>query len=294
MVYSSFTYPIFLNDEEVETIEITDDLRVDELCPSHAEQIHADIYPYMICFKILATAGLTDRLACLDTDEPFRIQLKNMFPEIKLSTLNYLRRYIAARTVTTMFFQNIWFDRKIEDVLGLPSTLVLGSDDFQIWCNFCHTPLKFRQPLIDTLRMVDNDHLSYFKETLLRASSEKRLMEIHDEVTVEYNIIQELLQAEKLAKPFPQPILKAPPPNGITFIENGKLLLEEGRRMHHCVASYVDACLEGKSAIFHVKAEYSEATLELGKHGEIKQFKSFHNGEPGKDAYELVNTWLVR
>lgn len=294
ITFTNFRYPIILCDEEVESIELDEDLRIDELCPNKAEQIKEDIYPYLICFRILSVAQLTDRLPCLDTDEPFKVQLRNMFPEVKRTTLNYLRSYIAKRTITTMFFQNIWFDREIEEILGLPSSFdfALDSDIFRIWKNFCHTPLSCRQPLIDTLRMCDNDHLSHYRDDLVRSSSATRLKEIHDEVTKEYNLIQELINAEKLAKPFPAPELKSEPPEGITFIENGKRLLEEGRKMHHCVASYVDICLAGNSFVFHVSAEGSEATLELGKKGEVKQFKSFHNSEPAPALHSLVSSWV--
>lgn len=294
--YTSFSFPVYINDECVESIEIDDDPnfdpRIDQYCPNNAAHIRADIYPYLVCYKILEAVDLFDRLACLDTDEPFKMQLRNMFPEIKRSTLNYLRRYIAARTVTTMFFQNIWFDLPIEDIRGLPPHFVLGSVEFRIWNNFKHTDLEHRSSLVDTLRMTDNEYLSMFRDDLLRSSSEKAIKRIHDEVTKEYNIYQELINAEKLSRSFPEYEWPVAPPPEITQIKSGQALMEEGRYMNHCVGSYVDLCLDKRSYIFHVKVGKDEATLELGEGGTVKQFKSFCNKEPTPACYKIVNQWL--
>lgn len=292
--FTSFTHPLMLEGEPVDFFDPMEDLFIEKYCPDKAEVIKADIWPYLVCFQILKTAGQMERISEMNSDEPFKVQVRKMFPEVKAETRNYIRRFIAERVVMEMFFQNIWFDRILNESLGLPTEIVLGSEVFNIWYNFVDCSLKSRQSLTDVLNMTNNEHLAQYRQILLRASSEIRLMEIHDEVTKEYNIIQELIEAEKLQKPFPEPLVKiAPIPGKITRLSNGHELLQEGRKMHHCVASYVDTCLRGESDIYHVVDDFGkEATLELGRQGSIKQFKSFHNETPSPGCQALVSQWL--
>lgn len=57
---------------------------------------------------------------------------------------------------------------------------------------------------------------------------------------------------------------------GVEFKELVSLhaLLQESRKMHHCVPSYIDRCVDGEIALFHLYVplpKYERATLELGK-----------------------------
>jgi hypothetical protein len=59
-------------------------------------------------------------------------------------------------------------------------------------------------------------------------------------------------------------------------------LMEEGRRMRHCVASYVPDVMNGSSSVFSVRHEMRRvATLQVAK-GKVVQLKGFANKLPSK------------
>lgn len=59
-------------------------------------------------------------------------------------------------------------------------------------------------------------------------------------------------------------------------------LMEEGRRMRHCVASYVPDVMNGASSIFSIRHEMRRiATLQISK-GRVVQLKGFANKLPSK------------
>lgn len=74
-------------------------------------------------------------------------------------------------------------------------------------------------------------------------------------------------------------------------------LLEEGRAMHHCVASYAGLCAQGHSSIWAVESETiaarrKELTLEVRpKSREIVQVRGKCNSAPTGRQQEIVKRW---
>ncbi|WP_103068959.1 PcfJ domain-containing protein [Aquimarina sediminis] len=94
---------------------------------------------------------------------------------------------------------------------------------------------------------------------------------LEDEVTITYKIV-ELLNAQEL--------------------------YEEGYDMCHCVASYVDECFSGTSAIFSLRKYTKDSfeklvTIEVDPVSrEIIQAKSKHNEALSKEAEKIVEIWM--
>ncbi len=75
----------------------------------------------------------------------------------------------------------------------------------------------------------------------------------------------------------------------IEEISTGLGLLEEGERMSHCVASYIDRCAEGRSRIFSVRMFGQRvATLELAPEGAGEGF----DAESGKGR-SRIKGWAI-
>jgi len=94
-------------------------------------------------------------------------------------------------------------------------------------------------------------------------------------------------------RPFPPPPL---PGNGVIQpLRSEEELVEEGRLMGHCVASYAGEVRSGRSYIYRVLSP-ERATLEIRWHGSvpvIAQFKLALNGEPGHASWGAVRAWLA-
>lgn len=74
---------------------------------------------------------------------------------------------------------------------------------------------------------------------------------------------------------------------GITRIDDSKSLVLEGKRMSHCCASYVNACLSGRTEIFSLDG----STFEISSNRLI-QHRGVSNSEPSEQEKELVNQFL--
>jgi hypothetical protein len=296
-MYLNPYYPLYADDNLVTSIEPDNEFlnAVKEHCPNRANEYFEDVYPIWVCYKILSVIGEVKRLSYFDTGERFGEQVRGAFEMLEPKTVNYIRKFIGERKFGNLYFENIVFNEPLEEYMGMPNEIEFGSEPYAIWKNFMHCAADNRVTISDCINMTANEHLTRYREILLRSSGEVRLKEIHDEVTEEYNKIVALIEAERLEKPFPMwddlPKVVSPP-EGIVQLTNGKELLAEGQKMHHCVASYVSTCLSGSSYIFHVQRGKDEATLELTKDGRINQFKSFHNNSPSSRLRDLVDTWL--
>lgn len=77
----------------------------------------------------------------------------------------------------------------------------------------------------------------------------------------------------------------------ITTLED---LQEEGRLMHHCVASYVEAILSGQCYIYRI-LQPQRATIEVrfrGDQASIRQVALAYNGKPDEDTLRVVQQWF--
>jgi hypothetical protein len=74
----------------------------------------------------------------------------------------------------------------------------------------------------------------------------------------------------------------------------------EGRRMRHCVGSYVGDCRQGSSSIWSLRSIWKEttrweATIEVDRRTRtIVQVRGDSNRKPSRDAFEHVERWAER
>jgi hypothetical protein len=80
-------------------------------------------------------------------------------------------------------------------------------------------------------------------------------------------------------------------------IKTGEELFREGERMHHCVASYKFACVNGDVSIWSLTSEFPighrnrGVTIELMKSGRIVQCRGFGNRLPYANEVTMVKRW---
>ncbi len=85
----------------------------------------------------------------------------------------------------------------------------------------------------------------------------------------------------------------------ILQLTSAKELYEEGRKMKHCVGSYISKCLNGKASIWSLRqitaTEHKRlVTIEVSKHHHIVQARKKRNASPDKFHWELIRRWAAR
>jgi hypothetical protein len=83
----------------------------------------------------------------------------------------------------------------------------------------------------------------------------------------------------------------------IRQIKTGNDLFREGQRMHHCVASYKVACMNGSVSIWSITCEFPigrlnrGVTLEVTRDGRIVQCRGFANRVPHRNEAATAKRW---
>jgi len=80
-------------------------------------------------------------------------------------------------------------------------------------------------------------------------------------------------------------------------ITNASELFREGERMHHCVFSYLERCMEKLSSIWSLTCEHPSGkfrrgiTIEVDEHGAVVQCRGFANRSPCEGELAIVSRW---
>ena len=138
--------------------------------------------------------------------------------------------------------------------------------------------------------MGENLGVSNFQTVVDRQPTKEKLQELHDRWVGE-------LHKEKKGEinnvPFPLPPI--PGSEEIIPITTYRELFVEGKKMHHCVACYLQKIRSGNSYIYKVFAP-QRATLEIvlnqGSSPGVGQLKLAHNQEPSKETLAAVHEWM--
>ncbi len=125
-----------------------------------------------------------------------------------------------------------------------------------------------------------------------------QLHRIHDQLAAELGEREHdseyfLDLVRRFGSAFPLPPVKAS--RNIQPISTLKELVEEGRMMHHCVASYASAVFNRRCYIYRILApERGTVEIELHAGGPmINQIRLQHNKMPGQETILSVQEWLA-
>jgi hypothetical protein len=73
-------------------------------------------------------------------------------------------------------------------------------------------------------------------------------------------------------------------------------LIEEGRRMRHCVATYAEVCAAGECSIWAMELHRpggleKRQTVEIDRHGVIVQSRGRQNRLPNQGEFDVLRQW---
>jgi hypothetical protein len=148
---------------------------------------------------------------------------------------------------------------------------------------------RVQRLIVDITRLGEMLQVDMVK-SLKKCDSTQSLETLHDQWTQILNRKENSVYDEKIH--FPEAPLKDN--DEIIQIRTLADLKEEGRFMHHCVASYARTISKGESYIFKVLGP-ERATLEIkidGKNIQIGGFKCEYNRTPSDETYQFVTKWI--
>ncbi|MCM2374439.1 PcfJ domain-containing protein [Aporhodopirellula aestuarii] len=93
-----------------------------------------------------------------------------------------------------------------------------------------------------------------------------------------------------------KPPIDLPDSKGIRLLESAGEIYDEGARMHHCVARFVDHAITGRHYIFHVDYACSRATVMVDPSGRIVEAQGPCNQENVASRYgrSVLQAWGKR
>ena len=122
---------------------------------------------------------------------------------------------------------------------------------------------------------------------------------VHDQMVAEMNRNREHTLFSQALKddngnilPFPE--IPFPGTDIIKAVETPEQLVEEGKRMHHCVAAYTSKVQRGEYYVYHCDTEEPLTIgvyLSDGKVTGINQVSGVCNRQPTADELELIDKW---
>lgn len=166
----------------------------------------------------------------------------------------------------------------------------LGAEEFEQLTDFRSSLRGHDRYWTDALNVARLLQIQDANLALRRCPDFDAVRRLHDRWTDRLNQRQRV--ATNGSTSFP-----APPFNGnqeIHPIKTLEDLREEGRLMHHCVASYVGAIQAGRCYIYRILSP-ERATVELGFRGDspvIRQVKLAYNRAPSQETLDAIYQWI--
>lgn len=103
-------------------------------------------------------------------------------------------------------------------------------------------------------------------------------------------------QAPSIATPTARPPLPPPSVAGLRFLATVGEVMDEGRRMGHCIGLYVDRAVSGDCFLFHAERGGESASIEVGAEGRVRQAAGRHNRRNAtcEWATRQLECWIAR
>ncbi|MDA8655975.1 PcfJ domain-containing protein [Luminiphilus sp.] len=144
----------------------------------------------------------------------------------------------------------------------------------------------------DILRMTDDI------TELQQCATIKALNRLHDRLVVELN---QWRRRELIRNEYGQPVSLPQPPLPATVniipITSQAELIEEGREMHHCIASHLKSVVEGKFAVYRMIAP-ERLTIEVLVIGEgqlgLREVRGKCNRLPSAASSAIIEAWFSK
>jgi len=124
----------------------------------------------------------------------------------------------------------------------------------------------------------------------------KRCIQYHDDLA-NHRRDEEAERLKRLGIKLEQPTKLPPAPlpeiEEIKFLGTYGDVVEEGRKMGHCIASYADQAIRGQSFLFHVDYEGEMASVEVTPYGQVRQSHGPYNqsNKASKYGQKVLAQW---
>jgi hypothetical protein len=141
-----------------------------------------------------------------------------------------------------------------------------------------HTNRTLHPRRLDDLRFVVRylcDYPETFHGTL--AGFVERVIRWHRHAHERERVERQIMQLGGYDQSVAPPPIPVPMVSGVTFLNSVGQIVEEGERMHHCIATRVQDALHGRCYLFHIDHQGRRASVEVSAQGQIAQAQGPHN-----------------
>lgn len=191
----------------------------------------------------------------------------------------------------TVTLQELYLSNRFPVLSGSTLLKSVSKDKKEFLRDYKSGMVTLYKIVTESIRIGENIGIKNAKNFVLGCTDKESVIIIHHKWT------QKLKETTRFLK---EDILLEPPQitdcDEIMFISTINMLIQEGRDMDHCIASYKSKVMSGDSYIYSVRSPKGERlTLELayskGVYSAL-EMRGEHNSTPSDFAWNFVHTWL--
>ena len=205
---------------------------------------------------------------------------------------------------------------KDENDFHLVSVFVLGGYTKNIFCSFSNMVRKYNYeykslidylfwylPRYENIMFMDavvmlSDYLK-MKTTILPEGKKfekypKFLKSVHDITTISYNNYKKKYKEELFEQRIDKNLEYSYGAYMVKYPESTDEIKEEGSQLVHCVSSYIDDVIDGKTSIVFLREKANPdkplVTIEI-RDGALNQVRGYYNREPNENEVEFLKKY---
>ncbi len=185
--------------------------------------------------------------------------------------------FLAYLLSENIFHQNIFRNSRSEQI----------KKAFKIYCDYTIQDVTYSTRKFNDFIIFLKDYRNEFHGNIIDLT--KRSIKWHNEFGFwDFEIISQNEHNIDLNQETAKPPIPLPVNNHIRFLNTSGDILEEGRIMKHCVATYIDLAVAGKTYLFHIDYNGEQATAEIDRVGNIRQIKGVENRHNSACDYGML------
>ena len=187
------------------------------------------------------------------------------------------------RHLTHPTLNHVWFLHRFP--ASWPKLLEMIGQDAPL-----HEIIWLQRMVLDIQRLAPNGTQLY------RASDPQALQQLHDDLVERFNALSRENRGAALAMQYGDyPEAPLPGDADIVALTSWDALLEEGKRMHHCIGSYAAQIAARKVFVYHMETP-EVLTIALapqgGKWG-LQDARGYCNALPSEASLKAIQWWLA-
>ncbi len=222
--------------------------------------------------------------------------LMNLPPQISEDIVCQLPKYHLHKPLTERLEFLVYFlsDEPYHQRIYRNSSSEQIKKAFKLYCEHFNQKITYATTKIYDFLLFLDDYRSEYNGNIVDLT--KRAIKWHNENLRDFDNFTDFSYTGNLDEKTAQPPIALPVNDNIRFLSTAKDIIDEGRLMRHCVATYIDQAITGQSFLFHIDFNGEKATAEIDRNGVIRQIKGVENKHNIACDYGMLvfNEWCKK